>query len=104
MSCVGILQAWHPGVDWQKVKLDQPLPEGPFQRILAIIPVESPARQLHKLEKELTRAAITGTVVTVIDPGMHSSFRQRLRQCGIRDIHDTRLVYREFGATEGDQE
>ena len=101
---VDILQAWHPGVDWQKVKLDQPLPEGPFQRILAIIPVESPARQLHKLEKELTRAAITGTVVTVIDPGMHSSFRQRLRQCGIRDIHDTRLVYREFGATEGDQE
>ncbi len=101
---VDILQAWHPGVDWMKVKLEQPLPEGSYQRVLAIIPVESPTRQLLKLEKELTRAAMTGAVVTVIDPGMHSSFRQRLRHCGIRDIHDTRLVYREFGATEGDQE
>lgn len=100
---VDILQAWHPGVDWMKVKLDQPLPEGPFRRVLAIVPVESPVRQLQKLERELTHAAMTGAAVTVIDPGMHSSFRQKLRQCGIRDIHDTRLVYREFGATEGDQ-
>ena len=101
---VDILQAWHPGVDWQKIKLNQPLPEGPYRRVLAIVPVESPSRQLQKLEKELSRAAMTGAAVTVIDPGMHSSFRQRLRQCGIRDIHDTRLVYREFGAVEGDQE
>ena len=101
---VDILQAWHPGVDWMKIKLDQPLPEGPFKRVLAIVPVESPARQLQKLEKELTRAAITGAAVTVIDPGMHRAFRLRLRQSGIREVYDTRLVYREFGATEGDRE
>lgn len=101
---VDILQAWHPGVDWIKIKLDQPLPEGPFKRLLVIVPVESPARQLQKLEKELIHAVCAGTVAVVIDPGMHHAFRLRLRQAGIREIYDTRLVYPEFGAAEGDQE